>query len=252
MRRAFALAFALAAPAWGDASPPPPARRPPATVCLTLRSEAARYGEKQPVELAASAAVRNGPVPPARHSFVEIRNARGELVFRTPDRAFFASNEPLELALGFSTNAGPAIPALAPGDYRARWLLDAAVSNETRFSVGPGAPPPLSLEVEDQGCAPGPALMMHLYNPGPELVDLPGSWGGSVVLVDGARYSRRWLSWNGGSGLPAGQSWGTDLSLGEYGAPLAPGRHEVRLEMAGRRSNTVVVTIPATSGARKR
>lgn len=251
VRRAVAIALALAVPARADVTAPPPKSHPKATVCLVLSSEAARYGTQQSIELAANVRVRNGPAAPARHSFVEVRDAKGQLAFRTLDRAFFPGDEPLELALGFSTNAGPALPHLPPGDYAAVWLLDGARSNQARFSVGPGAPPPLAIELDDQGCAPGPQLSLHLYNPGPQPIDLVESLGGSELIVDGARFARQGINWDGGSLLSTGQSWGTTISFGEYGAPLTPGRHQVQLEMAGRRSNAIAVAIPAPSGARR-
>jgi hypothetical protein len=190
--------------------------------------------------------VRGGPEHVQR-SVVEVRDARGALVYRSPDHAFFFDRprppEGYQVGLGFSSGGGPSLPELPRGDYVAEWRVDGVVSNQLRFTVGPGEPPPLALVLLDRGCAPGPALLIQLHNDQAKDVDLPDQLGDSVLIVDGKRYPRQGVDWDGGATLSRGESWGTVISFGEYGAPLAPGRHEVVVEMAGRRSNALAVTV---------
>jgi hypothetical protein len=251
--RAAALASALLAPQLGptavraDVIVPARAQPRPTPYCLELMVESGRSPSAQRVEMSGRVAVRGGRERVQR-SLVEVRDRRGALVFRSQEGAFFGAPRPrggFDVGLGFSSSAGPALPALPPGEYVAEWRVDGATSNQARFAVGPGSPPPLELVLLDRGCAPGPALMVHLHNDRAQPIDLPDALGDSVLIVDGVHHPRGGVEWDGASMLPRGESWGTIVSFGEYGAPLVAGRHEVVLEMAGRRSNALVVTVGA-------
>jgi hypothetical protein len=150
----------------------------------------------------------------ATRTLFEVRDASGRVVFADP-RAFLAQGERvLGLGLGFSSSAGPSLPALPPGDYSATWTLDRVTSGAARFTIGPGDPRPLQLERYADG-----TIVAHVFNPGPQSIDLPDEVEASRLIVDGHLYPRQGLEWDGSSQLPARRAWSTTVTPAEYGAP---------------------------------
>jgi hypothetical protein len=150
----------------------------------------------------------------ATRTLFEVRDATGRVVFAEP-RAFLAQGERvLGLGLGFSSSAGPSLPDLPPGDYTATWTLDRVTSAAARFAIGPGDPRPLVLDRYTDG-----TIVAHVFNPGPQAIDLPDEVEASRLIVDGHVHRRQGLEWDGSSQLPARRAWSTTITPGEYGAP---------------------------------
>lgn len=212
-------------------APSKPAETRP-KLCVQLFTAAAETSSRD-VEWQASISVTPQKQTTVRESRLSVRDASGREVAHA-DAAFVGPERPWSIGLGMSSNGGPSLPALPPGEYRAVWTVDGFESAPARFTLGPAPPAPLT--VEWRGCTCGAPLVAHLYNAGPKNIDLLESLEKSVLIVDGKRYQRQGIEWDGGTNLPPRRSWSTGLWLAEYGVTLGPGPHAIELELAGART----------------
>jgi hypothetical protein len=209
---------------------------------MSLSANAVRFPTAQEVRFLA--ALTRSPTAPSRvkTSVLEVRDAHDVVVFRSTDGAFF-DGAPRTIGLIWDVRGGPRLPKLPPASYTARWIVDGVASNAAPFEIGPEPPPPLTLEVADRGCGRGPPLIAHLYNPGPDVIDLRDVLADSDLIVDGERYRRGAVVFVGNNELAPRQGFSQDLSFDLFSAPLDPGRHTVSLQMKRFRSRPITVNI---------
>jgi hypothetical protein len=233
----------IGAPARADVAIAPTPRSGATTATPMLFVDPVRVPSASALEIGGWVRVEGGPAR-AKKSVITVRRTDGDpgrVVF-TDERAFMA-REPyekeLDLGLGFSSSAGPSLPAsLAPGEYAAVWTLDGVSSNTARFIIGPGAPPPLRLEPIETTIA-GALAMLHVFNPGPRVLALPDEIAASKLFVDGRAYERQRIDWDGSSGLSPGHGYSFVVFAGDYGAKVTPGAHTLIVELGGRRSSSL-------------
>jgi len=241
---ALALAAALslaAAPAWADvavAGRPAPDRSPgPGSVCPLLIADQVSVRSATEIEWSARIVVEGGAARVSRSRLV-VRDAAGRSVFED-GRAFIGPDQAdggVSVGLGMSSNAGPTLPELPAGRYAAVWTVDGVASNVARFAVGAAQTTSVVLEaLSGPACARG-LLAAHVYNPGPKTVDLLEGFEGSSLIVDGRRFVRQGVEWDGGTALPPGRAWGFTFKPGEYAVPPRPGKHRWALEFGAGRS----------------
>jgi hypothetical protein len=231
--RAILLVVLASSLARADATVPAASQRNGAISSVTLFADPLRVPSADRLDLGAQVRVRGDRQVIAKSSVVEVRDSGGRVVHTNSHAFLFGGEGTINLGLGFSSSAGPQLPATLPaGDYVAVWILDGVRSNLARFTVGAGEPPPLVLERTDDG-----RVIAHVFNPGPGDLALPDSIESSTLLVDGKPFARQGLDWDGGVGLPRGRGWSMLLAPADYGAP-AP-RHTMTLQLGRFTSNTL-------------
>ncbi len=239
------LLLLVASTAFGDATPPA-ARDAKPEFCAQLIVMAPVVKSARDIELVGHLKTL-GARQVIHTSEIAILDESGKSV-HVATSAFLHGHLATEVGLGFSSNGGPALPDLPPGRYRARWTVDGALPSTTAFTVGNEERVPLTIEPLDRGCEmPRPSLAMHLRNPNKPgspkaTIDLLDSLESSVLIVDGVRYTRQGIEWDGATNLDPGRWWSTTIAFVEYGVPVKRGTHRVSFEMAGFHSAPVDVT----------
>ncbi len=187
------------------------------------------------------------------NSNVKVEDPKGHVIFSQDNAFYISESRPVQVKSRMGTYSAFTFfsKKLKKGNYRAEWIVNGSIkSNIVYFQVqapqGRLVSSPFEIESIPLKTISAKDIKIagHFRNDNKEVVSMPDLLFTSVFYLDGQRYKRNGVSWDGVPGLRPGKSWAFFLSPFDYTENISSGEHKCQFEFGGLQSNVIKISWP--------